>query len=319
MPKSLKKQEKKWFSFVQNDLNQSFNNEYPSAQDTTPTLGLLISTMEDYLNCKARVFKGKVYLEDDAYWKNNTNNKITTALSDQEKRVNEYGVNTNEAWRKYFITYQPDITDLFTYEDFEGNDEEYNTSALNASEPDLNIIKGFKRVNIPFALAKRKGELNWLEKEAKKIFQFIDDASAQFGGNASFVPKIDARKGVITISQQYFSTTKLLYLVGDKQPENFLNYISATAVWDKYHYTNQIQINGSKIYNQVRAIVSYENYVNLLQNNFAEINGVADCEILEMDYIDLDNADANGSANLLISYKEPYAYAYGKVQTIKIN
>jgi hypothetical protein len=275
--------------------------------------------MEDYFNCKARVFKGKVYLESDEYWQNNTNNVITTALSDQDKRTHEHGVNTNEAWRKYYITYQPDITDLFTYDDFDGNDAEYNTSALNVSDPDLDIIKRFKRVNIPFALAKRKGELNWLEKEAKKIFQFIDDASAQFGGNASFVPKIEARKGVMTISQQYFSTTKMLYLVCDKQPENYLNYISATEVWNRYHYTNQIQLNGYKVYNQVRSIVSYENYVNLLQNNFATINGVENCEILEMDFVDLENAEANGSANLLISYKEPYNYAYGKVQTIKID
>jgi len=319
MPKPLKKQERKWFSFVQNDLNQSFNNAFPSAQDTTPNLGSLVTAMENYFNCKARVYNGKVYLESDEYWENNTSNVITTALSNQDDRTNEYGVNTNEAWRKYYITYQPDITDLFTYDDFDGNDAEYNTSALNVSEPDLDIIQGFKKVSIPFALAKRKGELNWLEKQAREVFEFIDNASATFGGNASYVAKIDARKGVMTISQQYFTTTKMLYLVGDKQPENYLNYISATEIWNRYHYTNQIQLNGYKVYNQVRAIVSYENYVNLLQNNFATINGVADCEILEMDYISLDNAEADGSANILISYKEPYPYAYGKVATIKIN
>jgi hypothetical protein len=57
--------------------------------------------------------------------------------------------------------------------------------------------------------------------------------------------------------------------------------------------------------------INDEDFVSLLNNNFAEINGVI-CEITDFEYTE-------DSKTMFISYREPYNYAGGKVQTIEIN
>jgi len=318
LPKPLKKQSKSFFNFMQNDLNLSFNKGYPTAQDTTSTVGSLFDSMLDYFNATLKIVNNTVYLELEEYWQEQSSLSVLTALNIQANRDDEYTVNTEEAWKRYYITYQPDISDLHTYDQFEGNDAEYSTECMNVSNADLAFVKGLKQVNIPFALGKRKDQLNWLEERAKDVFQVIDDVVSAFGGNSTLVSKIEARKGVLMISQQYFSTTKLLYTIGGRQPQNYLSFIRASTLWDKYHYLNQIQIRNAKIYENKRCLINTENFLNLLENNYADINGTI-CEVLKVEFVDVDTSNSNGNANATISYKEPYNYAFGKVQTITIN
>jgi len=54
-----------------------------------------------------------------------------------------------------------------------------------------------------------------------------------------------------------------------------------------------------------------EEFVSLLDNNFAYIDGIL-CEILSIRYID-------ELSKAIISYKEPFEYAEGKVEIITIN
>jgi hypothetical protein len=54
-----------------------------------------------------------------------------------------------------------------------------------------------------------------------------------------------------------------------------------------------------------------EDFVTLLNNNWAEINGVV-CEILKLEWIDEKSLAT-------ITYREPDNYAAGKVATITIN
>jgi len=318
LPKPLKKQERSWFNFLQNDLNLSFNKGYPTAQDTTPTVGSLVTAMVDYLNGKVRIINGVVHLERRDYWEDLASDSVQTALNIQDNRDDEYTVNTEDIWKRYYITYQPDITDLHTYDQFEGNDAEYSTEALNVTNVDLVTIKGLQQVSIPFAMGKRKNQLNWLEERAKDLFGVIDEVVSAFGGNSSLVAGIENRKGVLMISQQYFSTTKLMYTIGGKQPESYLSLIRASALWYRFHYINQIQLNGYKIRENSRCRISDEQFVNLLENNYVEIDNRI-CEVLKVEFVDVDTTSSTGVANATISYKEPYAYAVGKVQTLTIN
>ena len=52
-------------------------------------------------------------------------------------------------------------------------------------------------------------------------------------------------------------------------------------------------------------------FLSLLDNNFAYINGLL-CEILTIRYTD-------EQSKAVISYKEPFEYAQGKVEIIVIN
>ena len=99
--------------------------------------------------------------------------------------------------------------------------------------------------------------------------------------------------------------------MGGRQPVNYVELIGAKALYDNFHYINQIQLNGYKIINDAPVRMKTNDFVNLLNNNFADINGIT-CEIIKIRF-------NNETSKAVISYKIPFDYATGKVQTIVIN
>ena len=102
-----------------------------------------------------------------------------------------------------------------------------------------------------------------------------------------------------------------MYLVGTKQPTNYVDIIRASAIYAKYHKINEIIVNDYKIITDAPLRITSQDFVNLLDNNFADIDGVI-CEVLTMQYID-------EQSKAVISYKCPFDYANGKVEIITIN
>jgi hypothetical protein len=194
---------------------------------------------------------------------------------------------------------------------FDPTDAEYSTEPLGVTNSDIVSIKGLNDVNIPFALGVRKNNLNWIENFAKTFFILVDSVTGIFGGGTSFASKIQNRVGVTQIGTQFFSVTKLLYSVGGRQPADYVDRLRASKIYADYHTVNEINQNGYKIFNDVPVRITDENFVNLLDNNFAEINGQL-CEILTIDYVDEES-------KAIISYKAPFDYAAGKVEIIQIN
>lgn len=311
LPVPLKKQTKSFFDFLQNDLNLAFNKGYPTAQDTTPTLGSLLTAMEDMFNARTKVVNGVVRLERRDFWFNLSATAIVPALSLQDDRDDEYTLNVEEVWKRYYISYQTDYTDIHTADDFDSTDAEYSTEPVNVINSDLVTIKGLTEVQIPFAMGRRKDKLNWIEKLAKAMLETVDEVANAFGGDSSLAALIENRVGVLQVSNQYFGTTKLLYTVGGKQPANYKDLIRASRLWNDYHYINQIQLNDYLVKEGVRVRISDADFINLLNNNYASIDGVV-VEILRLEYID-DKSFAT------ISYKQPFNYANGKVTTLTIN
>jgi hypothetical protein len=311
LPKPLQKQSKKWFDFAKSSLDTAFNKGYPTASDTIKTVWDALEEARKIINGRIRIIGNTVHLERRDYWSLVTNNSIVPALALQETRSDEWTPNTDESWKRMYIYYQSDISDLHTYDNFEGVDAEYSAEPTSVINADLVSITGLRDIQINFALGARKDSLNWLEKFVKDVFKSIDKAVNTFVGNSSLASKIENRIGVLMVSQQYFGTTKLLYTVAGKQPANYLSYIRASRLYDQFYNIDRIEVNGFKIRNDVSVAVNYQDFVALLNNNYAEING-AICEITEFDYIE--------DAHLMtISYREPYNYANGKVQTIQIN
>jgi hypothetical protein len=311
LPVPILKEKKSIWEYLQNDLNFAFNKGYPTASDSTPTLGSLITAIETQFNAKTKVINGVVYLEIRTFWQNITPNAIIPALALQGERQDEYFLNTDEAWKRYYIHYQVDYSDTHTLDYYDPTDAEYSTEPVSPINADLVTIKGLNDINIPFALGSRKNKLNWLEKFVKGFFEVVDSVTGVFGGGTNFASIIENRIGVLQISSQFFSQTKMMYLVGGKQPANYMDFLSAPNLWNKYHYINQIQLNSYKVRNEIRTRISSQDFVDLLGNNYAEINGTIS-EILRIEYID-------EKSYALISYKEPDNYANGHVETLVIN
>lgn len=311
LPVPLQKQSKKWFQFLQNELNQSFNMGIPTANDSVVTLGDLFRECEIMFNARTRVVNGQVVFERRDFWQNISTAMIKPALVLQDRRSDEFVLNVEESWRRYYISYAEDFNDLHVIDNFEGIDAEYVTDPVSVINQDLVMIKGLNEIQIPFALAARKESLTWAEKIVKALLKFVDNVTGVFGGGTSYEQQISNRIGVMQISQQYFGVTKFMYLVNGKQPSNYLEFIGAAALWKKYHFINQIQLNDYKIKEDARVRISETDFVTLLDNNYAEVDGV-EIEILRLEYID-ENSFAK------IKYKERFPYSAGKVETIIIN
>ena len=311
VPIPLKKQPKKFFEYIQNELNLAFNETFPTANDTTPTLGSLIEYVKLKFNARVREINGTIHIERRDYWQSTASLELKKSLVDQDRGSDVFRYNTDQAWKRYWLGYQSDISDLNTYDSFDSVDCEYSAEPVSAVNLNYVKIQGSININIPFALGARKNDFNWLENFVLSVFQFIDSLLDKFGVNSSLASSIENNIGDLIISQQYFQTTKLLYLVGTKQPENYLTKIGANAIYQKYHAINQIENNGYLIRENVIFDISQNDLVNLLNNNFVIIEGLV-CELMEFEYIE-------ENSKLIATYKEPNNYAQGKVKTILIN
>jgi len=311
MPVPIIKEKKSIWDYIENDLNFSFTKGYPSAQDSTPTLGNLIDFVERTFNSRTRVFNGEVQIERRDYWESLTTNSLLPALNLQDDRQSEFQFNTDEAWKRTYIHYLVDYADAHTVDFYDPTDAEYSTEALNVINQDLVTIKGLNDVAIPFALGVRKNKLNFIEKLAIEFFTTIDEVATVFGGSTNYAGSILGRIGVTQISQQFYSQSKLLYASAGRQPANYVDLISAKAIYEKYHKINEININGYKIISNAPIRLRPEEFVNLYNNNYANINGLL-CEIITIQYNDAES-------KAVITYKEPNSYAMGKVEIIAIN
>lgn len=290
--------------FIANDLDFAFTKGHPSGSDSVSSVWQLIQAIETTFNAKCRVSNGLVEIERVDYWKNIATNQVTTSLALQDSRQDKYTFNTHESWKRCYIHYQPDYSDYHTLDNFEVADFEASTESVQNSYNDN--IKGLRDISIPFSLGRRKDSLNWIEKRAKDLFKLVDKIC-----NTSYQSKITDRIGVLIIGQQYFVNTKMLYTSNGKQLENYIDKIGASALWNNYHYLSQIQLNGYKIKESVKILMNDENFVNLLNNNWAVINGKI-CELLNLEYKDMESFAT-------ISYKEPFDYSSKFLTTTVIN
>jgi hypothetical protein len=313
LPVPLVKNRKSIWDYLPDQLtNDYFNKGYPSSSDTTPTLGQLISALEDTFNARTKVVNGVVYFERRDYWQNITTNNMQPAMVLQSDRDDQFTFNMEEMWKRYYIHLQLDPLDFHTMDTiYDYHNSEYSCEPVNVMNSDLVNIKGLNDVNVPFALGARKNRLTVTEKLVKGLFQVIDALTGVFGGGTNFASKVDSRIGVLMISQEYFGVSKILYTIGGKQPINYLELLSGTALWNQYHYINQMQLNGWKIKSDVRIRIAESDFVNLLDNNYAEIDGLM-CEILRLEWID-ERSFAQ------ITYRIPDQFAVGKVTTLTID
>ena len=243
------------------------------------------------------------------------------ALALQSERQDAFSYNTEDAWKRYYLHYRVDVQDTNTQDGelYDAHDTERSCEAIGAIQnPDLITIKGLSDVDIPFALAKRKDKLTLVEKIAAEVLTSVDEVVNLFGGNSNMAAQILDRKNSFRISESYFGVTKILYgkLSAIKpneiiQQEDYLDVLKASAIYDLYHTINQIENNDYIIRENVRIRIQPQEFVSLLDNNYAEINGVL-CEILSMEWID-EKSFAQ------ITYKEPNDWANGKVETIIID
>lgn len=310
VPVPLVPTNKSIFNFNINLNSQPYTKGYPTSSDTVSSLGALIDFVKLYLNASVRIIGNTVHIERRKYWQQYSSLNIRNTLNLQEKRKKAHTFNMGDTWKRKYLKYQNDIADTHTADNWEGADCEYSTEPINVVNADLVTIKGFREVDIPFAMAARKNQLNFIEKVANDLAVSADIIVNGLGGNASFAATVQARIGVMQISQQYFSVTKLIWAVNGKQPANYLDIIGANAIYVKNHITNQVRENFQYI-ETAEIPFSSHNFLNLLENNFASDQDGNEIEILSIEY-------TNEAAAATIEFTVPSILA-NNLKTEKIN
>ena len=296
----------KWYDVFSGDFGTGLNKAFPQASDTVGTLGSLIYAMENMFNAKTKVQNGVVQLERWDYWKVNATQQLSSSLVVQADRVNAFEYDFSKLFKRYYIHYLTDYSDYNTLDAFENNLAEYSLDTTKTIDIKLNLIKGLQEKTIPFALAKRKDKLTWLEKQFLGLYKAIDKLSL---GKTGLVAKKN-KYGAIQITDAFFSTTKIFMwdkAFGVRENQEVL---TPTYLWDKFHYINNPEIYQYIIKRGVKIKITSTEFVGILNKNFVLIDGKL-CEITKLDYFDEKNY-------AVIDYKEPYNVFTNQFKLTKI-
>ena len=309
------------FETIFKNLTNNFNSGYPTASDTVGLVGQFFDECEKQFNARFFVNGNKVNFQRRDWLANTATLVMQPALNMQSDRDQSLTYNTEDAWRRYYIHYATDFSDLNTVEgiNYQYSDAEYSCeNSVSGANVDLVTIKGLNEVGINMSMGFNKDKLNLIEITAHALATYWDNLTnvITFGNGTNYAAQIGSRVDALKLSQQYFSTTKSLYVYD--RPNNTVlinqNYDlnnSATALWNKYHYINQIQLNQFEIIENARTRISSQDFVNLQSNNYAFIENQI-CEILKMTWID-------EKSYCEITYRRPGTWATNKVITVKIN
>lgn len=327
LPIPLQSTNESFFDKISNNLPDYFNSGHCSASDTTPTFGDWLDEVLKQLNAKLFInpTTKTARIERRDWLQTQTSLMLEPALNLQPDRDEQFTYNTEETWKRYYITYALDYTDTHTVDGqmFGFHHAEYSTeNMMPTTQPDLVTIKGLNEVRLNFAMGAYKGNLSFTDILAIPLAITVDIITGVltfgFGGTNYFAQILD-RVNALKISNEYFGITKSLYVknvpgnnsrVSLDRPKYETHY-SATALWNKFHYINFIADNDFIIHEEARIRIKHSEFVALQNNNFAFINNKW-CEILRIEWID-------EKSYAKLTYKEPLDWANGKVKLEKID
>lgn len=230
------------------------------------TFADLIRAEEMRLNAEFRIFNNIFYFEPKD---SNVLVSNYTLPNIKGKNGDPHKTNACDLAASYFLTYQLDDSDTNTYDLYEG------TSCMMTLEPKVVInqknvlLKNFTEIRLPYALAKRKEELNPIEEIFNEIYNVVaaiynaiitfinaiiqtinvvfKAISALTGGNIPSIPTIPAmvpnpfatRIGCMLLSSDFIGVQKICKIdsSGKLSSDNKIRTAARTLI-DENHYSN---------------------------------------------------------------------------------
>jgi hypothetical protein len=284
MPVPLQKTNKSIFKNLISLNNQSYTKGYPTARDSISTVGKLFDFLEDLTQSELRLIGDTVYLEEDNYWIANSGLQIVNTLNLQDVRENQWTYNSGDWWKRYYLHWQYDLSDEHTMDKMDSLDMEWSTEYVSTPDVDLFVVKGLVDIALPFALGNRKDSLTWVEKACMPFAKLADEVVNFFGGNSSLVSKIVGRIGVTQISQQYYTTSKMLWATNGKQPPNYLDKLGALVIANRFHAKNKVKENFQRI-ETARIPLSTANFDMIVNNNYVQDSEGNSLKLLTFDFV----------------------------------
>ena len=223
------------FQELINPLGLAYTDGYPSNQDVIPTIGSAITQLCEIFNLKITAVESVVTIEREEYFDQLNPNPIPFAYNLQNEKQAEYKLN-NEYWVRQLFLWQVDQSDVNTFDDNRGQMAEIGASLLVDPNPDIRTLKGLEQPENRFSLGTRKDELTFAEKVLKGLAKAVD----VFTGG-SLESQVNNRVGLLQLSQQYFSNTKLLWMSGNRIAPNHRDILAARRILEEYHRSFELK------------------------------------------------------------------------------
>ncbi len=196
--------------------------------------------------------------------------------------------NTDELKSSILISFQTDITDQYTIDNYKGTSYQVLTDAKITNVELNKTIKGLDRVQIPFALGSRKDDLNYFEQSLLGLANLFDSLANVFGGNSNLASKIKTKIGVLEVSNNSHNLPKLLYIQNGKIPSNYRDLLSAKTLWNKYHNEKSFVENGysrqRRYYENETIPFRLSDFVKLLNNSYFKDENGKDGKVTELEW-----------------------------------
>ena len=240
----------------------------PNTLDYGYNCGEMFEIAKKCFNAKIAIIGNDVHLrsENDAYWMQQSTWSMPDIL------IKQIQFNTDDLKANKIISFDTDLNDDYTIDNFTGTNIEIRTQAVTVVNEKAVLLKGLDEVKINVALGNRKDKLNNIENVLKTIGGFIDGATGIFGGGSNFAAKIQNKVGILKVSNNWTALPKLLYVVGGKLPTNHRNLWCASALYDNYHNYKSFVLNNfygqKKIYSDVVVPFGLTDFNILTENSY---------------------------------------------------
>lgn len=198
------------------------------------------------------------------------------ALPDVLPLSTEY--NTNELNANLLLSFDTDVSDIWTIENYQGTAYEIITDAVTTSNPKAKALRGLGEKRFNVCLGNRKDNLNAVENVLLGFATAADALINTFAfiagaPDSNLAATIRGKTDLLKVGENNWSKPKLLY-VDDSgvQPQNHRDLFSAKSLWQNYHVWNSFvsnNYNGQKlVFNGLRIPFGLGDYIKLVENSY---------------------------------------------------
>ena len=267
------------FQELINPLGLAYTDGYPSNQDVIPTIGSAITQLCEIFNLKITAVESVVIIEREEYFDQLNPNPVPFSYNLQSEKQAEYKLN-DEYWVRQLFLWQVDQSDVNTFDDNRGQMAEIGASLLVDPNPDIRTLKGLEQAENRFSLGTRKDELTFAEKVLKGLAKAVD----VFTGG-SLESQVNNRVGLLQLSQQYFSNTKLLWMSGNRIAPNHRDILAARRILEEYHRPFELKA----VLENMPIRMTKEEFLLYSEQYFVILNTGQEAEIRRLSWNEHDN------------------------------
>ena len=282
---------------------------HPNQNSSVYNFGDFIRVMLSMFNADYKIENGTFIFERRDYWDNLSTYILPDVETNQTARLSDLQYNTNEFVKNYFISFQTDIQDQNSLENFAGTNYQVINEPITINNKLMISGKGLAQIRPPFARATRKNELTNIEKTLKSLTSLADKVINFLNPreNSNLSSLIKNRVGMMSLSSDTTTVDKFIFIENE---ELEVNQISAQLLYDNFHFIESFAeiTKQRKVFHNQHILKTSEkvpfclnNWNELLNNNkFTTTNGQTG-EIISIDW-DFQK----GIANIQYKIKQVY-------------